>query len=124
MSRWLVPSLAKPIRKLKEERERRSVVIKEFKFRLFAEFDQDRDIWLRAVRTIAELDCLLSLAKSSIAIGEPSCRPIFIDNEEDGASFEFEELRHPALCLKNEDFIPNNVRLGGGAGRVALLTGQ
>lgn len=71
---------------------------------------------------MAELDCLFSLAKASVAIGEPSCRPEFV--ESDSAFIDFEELRHPALCLKSEDFIPNNVKLGGGeVGRIALLTG-
>ena len=100
------------------------MAIKNFKFRLFAEFDNDRDVWLRAIRTFAELDCLFSLAKSSLAIGEPACRPTFIETDNECASIDFEELRHPALCLKSENFIPNDVKLGGGVGRVALLTGK
>ncbi|THH03935.1 hypothetical protein EW145_g5888 [Phellinidium pouzarii] len=78
-SRWHVPELAQSIRLLKEAREKRSSAIKDFRFRLFAEFDKDRDVWLRAVRTFAELDCLFSLAKSSAAIGEPACRPEFVE---------------------------------------------
>ena len=97
------------------------MAIKNFKFRLFAEFDNDRDVWLRAIRVMAELDCLFSLAKSSTALGEPSCRPEFVKSNE--AFADFEELRHPALCLKDEDFIPNDVKLGGDVGKVILLTG-
>lgn len=107
------------------------MAMRDFKVRVFAEFDRDRDVWLRAVRTVAELDCLISLAKSSEALGEPACRPEFIDVEEDqskgesvGASLEFEELRHPAMCMRADNFIPNDVRLGGGVARVALLTGM
>ncbi len=122
-SRWNVPGLSGTIRKLKEARETRSGVIKDFRFRLFAEFDHDRDIWLRAVRALAELDCLFSLAKSSSAIGEPACRPEFVESD-NGAFIDFEELRHPALCLHAESFIPNDVKLGGTVGRVALLTGN
>ena len=96
---------------------------RDFKVRVFAEFDRDRDVWLRAIRTVAELDCLLSLAKSSEALGEPVCRPEFVEGD-GGAMLEFEELRHPALCLRSEDFIPNDVKLGGGVARVALLTGK
>jgi DNA mismatch repair protein MSH6 len=55
----------------------------------------DRALWLRAIRVFAELDCLFSLAKSSIAIGEPSCRSEFV--ESDSALLDFTELRHPAL---------------------------
>ncbi|EPS94078.1 hypothetical protein FOMPIDRAFT_1170017 [Fomitopsis schrenkii] len=122
--RWVVPSLLPTIRKLKEARENRNTAIKEFKSRLFAEFDADRSVWLRAVRVLAELDCLFSLAKASTALGEPSCRPELVEG--DSAWIDFEELRHPALCagtgLKG-DFIPNDVKLGGAVGRIALLTG-
>lgn len=121
-SRWLVPSLVPTIRKLKEARENRSTIIKEFKNRVFAEFDADRAVWLRAIRVLAELDCLFSLANSSTALGEPACRPEFIEG--DAASLEFEELRHPALTVRTSSFIPNDVKLGSGGRRVALLTGE
>lgn len=120
VKRWSVPQLAQPIRQLKEARENRNTAVKTFKYRLFAEFDADRAVWLRAVRVMAELDCLFSLAKSSVAIGEPACRPEFVEG--DSAFVNFKELRHPALDIKG-DFIPNDVRLGGDVGRIALLTG-
>ncbi|KAH9003357.1 DNA mismatch repair protein Msh6 [Lactarius hatsudake] len=121
-SRWTVPALGSTIRQLKEARERRSASIKDFKFRLFAEFDKDRSVWLRAIRVMAELDCLFSLAKSSNAFGEPACRPQLVEG--DMAWIEFEELRHPAMALRTKsDFIPNNVKLGGTVGRISLLTG-
>lgn len=121
MTRWVVPSLQGTIRRLKEARENRTTAIKTYKFRLFDEFDTDRGVWLRAVRVLAELDCLFSLAKSSSALGEPSCRPEFVEG--DASLVDFEELRHPALCVRN-DFIPNDVKLGGDVGRIALLTGE
>lgn len=86
--------------------------MRDFKLRVFAEFDTDRDVWLRAVKVTAEMDCLLSLAKASEALGSPSCRPEFI--EDAGHAFvEFENLRHPALELNmKKDFIANSVKLG------------
>ncbi|KAF5351341.1 hypothetical protein D9758_008002 [Tetrapyrgos nigripes] len=122
-SRWLVSSLQKSVRSLKEARENRNTAIKEFKYRLFAEFDADRSVWLRATRVFAELDCLLSLAKSSAAIGEPACRPEFVEG--DSAWMDFRDLRHPTLAMSTrlQDFIPNNVKLGGDVGKIALLTG-
>ncbi|KAF8504398.1 DNA mismatch repair protein Msh6 [Russula emetica] len=121
-SRWTIPALSGTIRQLKEARERRSASIKDFKFRLFAEFDKDRSVWLRAIRVMAELDCLLSLARSSNALGEPACRPQLVEG--DTAWVDFEELRHPAMALRTKsDFIPNDVKLGGKVGRIALLTG-
>jgi DNA mismatch repair protein MSH6 len=119
-ARWSVPELASTIRNLKEARETRNGVIKDFRLRLYAEFDADRDVWLRAIRVIAELDCLFSLAKSSTALGQPTCRPEFVESET-GAFVDFEELRHPALCLK-DGFIPNDVKMGGEVGKIVLLT--
>ena len=78
---------------------------------------------MHAIRVFADLDCLFSLAKSSSALGEPICRPEFVGG--DAAWVDFEDLRHLALCVRPglKDFIPNDVKLGGDVGRIALLTG-
>ncbi|KAJ6547168.1 DNA mismatch repair protein msh6 [Mycena capillaripes] len=122
-TRWLVGSLQPTVRALKEARENRNTAIKAFRLRLFAEFDTDRSIWLRAIRVFAELDCLFSLAKASNAIGEPSCRPVLVEGN--AAWVDFKELRHPTLCMNAnlKSFIPNDIKLGGEASNVALLTG-
>jgi len=119
-NRYVVPSLQKRVRQLKEARENRTTAIKGFKFRVYEEFDVDRVLWLRAIRVFAELDCLFSLAKASVALGEPSCRPEFVEGE---GVLDFKELRHPMLAMKATTFIPNNVQLGGDVGKVVLLTG-
>jgi DNA mismatch repair protein MSH6 len=116
----MVPEFHNLIRSLKEARERRTAATKEFTRRLYAEFDADRSTWLNAIKVMAELDCLFSLAKASSALGEPSCRPVF--EESDEAFVDFVDLRHPALCLR-DDFIPNNVKLGRDVGKIVLLTG-
>ena len=119
-----MPELAANIRSLKESRELRNTAIKNVRSRVYAEFDTDRSVYLRAIRVLSELDCLFSLARSSVALGEPSCRPEFIDS--DSAFVDFEELRHPALSVSagfRGDFIPNDVKLGGDVARIALLTG-
>ncbi|KAF9051391.1 muts domain V-domain-containing protein [Panaeolus papilionaceus] len=122
-TRYVVGALQKRIRQLKEAQENRNTAIKTFKFRVYAQFDTDRSLWLRAVRVFAELDCLFSLAKSSLAIGEPACRPTFVDGDE--SVVDFTELRHPTLCLSTRlsSFIPNDVKLGGDSGKILLLTG-
>lgn len=68
---------------------------------------------------------MFSLAKSSTIIGSPSCRPEFVENAHGSAFIDFEELRHPILCLNAnlKNFIANDVKLGGDVGKVALLTG-
>ncbi|KAG9034241.1 DNA mismatch repair protein msh6 [Tulasnella sp. JGI-2019a] len=120
VNRWNVPELAGMIRSYKEAQENRNAAIRNFKAKLYADFDADRDVWLRAVRVMAELDCLFSLSKASVAIGEPSCRPEFIESDE--AFIDFTALRHPALCVR-DDFIPNDVKMGKSAQGIMLLTG-
>ncbi|KAG8888505.1 DNA mismatch repair protein msh6 [Tulasnella sp. 332] len=120
VNRWNVPELAGMIRSYKEAQENKNAAIRNFKSKVYADFDTDREMWLRLVRTMAELDCLFSLSKASIAIGEPSCRPEFVESDE--AFVDFTALRHPALCLR-DDFIPNDVKMGKSAQGIMLLTG-
>ena len=86
---------------------------------LYAAFDERYKDWLRVIRTVAELDCLLSLSKASASLGEPACRPEIV--EADTAFVDFTELRHP--CALVDNFIPNDLALGGDAKNVILLTG-
>ena len=126
-ARYMIPEFATLIRKLKESRESTKAVIKAFTSRLYAAFDADRDVWLRTVRVTAELDCLISLSKASVAIGTPSCRPEFVESEE--AFVDFTEMRHPGIAMAlgargGGDFIANDVKMGGPeTPRIMLLTG-
>jgi DNA mismatch repair protein MSH6 len=100
-------------------------VLQDFLKRLFLEFDSQRSNWLRAVKTISEIDCLCSLACASNEMDEPKCRPEFVEEEggDEGEAFiDFTDLRHPAMAL-TRDFIPNDVQMGGGKARTVLLTG-
>jgi DNA mismatch repair protein MSH6 len=124
--RYNIPEFTTQIRKLKEARENLKACIKNFTGRLFAAFDEHRKVWLRTVRITAELDCLVSLKKGSEAIGTPSCRPEFVQRDE--AFVDFEELRHPGIAMAlgqrgGNDFIANDVRMGGDCERIMLLTG-
>lgn len=105
---------------MQEARETQSTAKKNFFRKLLAEFDRDRTVWLSMVRVVAELDCLVSLAKASHDMDEPKCRPEFVDSEQ--AFVDFGDLRHPSMCLQR-DFIANDVQLGGDVPRTTLLTG-
>ncbi|KAH8829749.1 muts domain V-domain-containing protein [Flagelloscypha sp. PMI_526] len=121
-ARYSVPSLQSTVRKLKEARETHNGLIKTFKFKVYEEFDRDKATWLRAIRVLAELDCLYSLAMASSVLPEPKCRPEFVESET--GLIDFEDLKHPTLALTStKDFIPNTVQLGGEFGKIALLTG-
>ena len=121
VKRYYFPELRSLIRKLQEAQELHSQIVKEVAGRFYARFDEHYATWLAAVRIISQLDCLISLAKASSALGQPSCRPVFVDDER--SVLEFEELRHPCLLSSVGDFIPNDVMLGGQRANIDLLTG-
>ncbi|EEH18065.2 hypothetical protein PABG_00628 [Paracoccidioides brasiliensis Pb03] len=119
--RFYFPELRSLIRQLQEAQETHSQIVKEVAGRFYARFDENYSTWLAAVKVVAQLDCLISLAKASSALGYPSCRPVFVDEER--SILEFQELRHPCMLPNVGDFIPNDVKLGGKAPNINLLTG-
>ncbi|KAI9700930.1 MAG: DNA mismatch repair protein msh6 [Bogoriella megaspora] len=121
VKRYYSPELRKLVRNLQEAQETHGQISKEVAGRFFARFDEDYTIWLAAVKVVAQLDCLISLAKASASLGEPSCRPTFVDS--DRSVLSFEELRHPCMLTSVTDFIPNDVSLGGETPNINLLTG-
>jgi len=121
VKRYYFQELRKQVRELQEAQETHSKIVKEVAGRFYARFDEDYEIWLAAVKIIAQLDCLISLAKASSSLGQPACRPQFVDDER--SVVELKELRHPCLLDKVDDFIPNDIVLGGDIANLTLLTG-
>ncbi|PWY86004.1 DNA mismatch repair protein Msh6 [Aspergillus heteromorphus CBS 117.55] len=121
VKRYYFKELRTLIRQLQEAQETHSQIVKEVAGRFYARFDENYAIWLAAVRIVSQLDCLISLAKASSSLGQPSCRPEFVDSER--SVLEFEELRHPCLVSSVGDFIPNDIQLGGSRPNIDLLTG-
>lgn len=121
VKRYYFEELKDLVRDLQEAQETHGQVVKQVAGRFFARFDEDYETWLAAIKVIAQLDCLISLAAASAALGEPSCRPTFIEG--DRSVVEFEELRHPCILPNVTDFIPNDVKLGGDVANINLLTG-
>lgn len=118
------PTLRTLVQTLKEARETRLAALRAFSLRLFDAFTQQADVFRHDVALVAQIDCLLSLAKASQAMGQPVCRPAIADGPQ--ASFEFETLRHPCLAeLARGEFIPNNIALGrdGRHEELMILTG-
>ncbi|KAF2765679.1 DNA mismatch repair protein Msh6 [Teratosphaeria nubilosa] len=122
VKRWYSPELEGLVRDLQEARELHGQVVKAMAGRYFERFDQDYTIWLAAVKVVAQLDCLISLAKASTALGSPSCRPEFIEDDSARSVLEFQELRHPCIETTTH-FIPNDISLGGSQASITLLTG-
>ena len=120
--RWYSPELIVLVQQMKEAQETHGQVVKALNGRFYARFDEDYTVWLAAAKIIAQLDCLIALAKASTALGSPSCRPIFIEEESSRGVLDFQELRHP--CIETTtNFIPNDIVLGGSEPSIALLTG-
>ncbi len=121
VKRFYSPELRGLVRKYQEALETHTQIVKEVAGRFFAKFDKDYETWLVAVKIIAHLDCLISLARASSALGEPACRPKFVEGER--SIMEFGDLRHPCMLGNVTDFIPNDVKLGGDTANINLLTG-
>ena len=121
VKRYYSPELRKLVRALQEAQETHGQIVREVAGRFYARFDEDYATWLAAIKIIAQLDCLISLARASASLGEPSCRPVFV--KDNRTVIEFEELRHPCMLTSVTDFIPNDIKLGGNAPNIDLLTG-
>ncbi|GAA5943171.1 uncharacterized protein JCM15063_005224 [Sporobolomyces koalae] len=122
VNRYYSPEVSRLVASLKEARERKGMIVNDFQFKLYGKFDDHYTTWMSIVRIVAQLDCLVSLSKSSAALGEPCVRPEIVRSDQ--ATLEFEDLRHP--CVLNSastDFISNDVAIGGGAQNIMLLTG-
>ena len=120
--RYYFPELKGLIRTLQEAQETHSQIVKEVTGRFYARFDENYQIWLAAVQIIAQLDSLISLAKASTSLGQPCCRPEFVDS--DRSLLDLVDLRHPCLLSNVDDFIPNDIALGGrNSASMTLLTG-
>ncbi|KAI5295946.1 DNA mismatch repair protein msh6 [Ascosphaera acerosa] len=123
VKRYYTPELRAMIRGLQEAQETHSQIVRDIRERIYREFDADYAQWLAAVKVVAQLDCLVGLAKASLLMGYPSCRPEFIDDDTARSTLEFTELRHPCMLPNAGDFIPNDIALGGARANINLLTG-
>ncbi|KAI2638422.1 DNA mismatch repair protein msh6 [Xylaria nigripes] len=121
VKRYYFKELTGLVRKLQEAEETQSQLLREVSLRFFKRFDVDYETWLQAIRIVSQLDCLVSLSRASSSLGEPRCRPVFVDEER--SAVEFTELRHPCMLNTVDDFIPNDVVLGGDSAKINLLTG-
>lgn len=121
VTRYYSPELRKLVRALQEAQETHGQIVRDVAGRFYARFDENYSTWLAAIKVVAQLDCLISLAKASTSLGEPSCRPSF--SESSRTVVDFNELRHPCMLNTVNDFIPNDIRLGGNTPSINLLTG-
>lgn len=111
--------------------DKKEIALKNILQGLVKKFCENYACWLCAVRTVAELDALISLSMASKSTVGATCKPVISTNfmfAETSSPFVLAEaLRHPILesCLHGgKSFVPNDVSLGGrGHPPFMLLTG-
>ncbi|ORX76754.1 DNA mismatch repair protein Msh6 [Anaeromyces robustus] len=118
VNRYYNSNLRNDIQRLNEAKELFNDAEGEVKLRIYQRFDIHYDKWLKVIKLVAEVDCLACLARCREVLGEPSCRPEFVNplnNEmEENSVLELTELRHPCVNVGvTQDFIPNDTYLGG-----------
>lgn len=86
--------------------------------RLFAKFDEHRDLWASAVRCLAHVDALLSLAEVSSQPG--FSRPTFYEGTTIASFIRLKNARHPCLAqtYQGGEYIPNDSALGATPGEL------
>ena len=121
VKRYYFKELDALIRALQEAEEIHSRATHGLTFRFYQRFRADLEAWLQSIHVVAQLDCLASLASLSSSLAEPRCRPVFVPDPDERSVVEFKELRYP--CVDVDDFIPNDIMLGGDEANINLLTG-
>lgn len=86
---------------------------------LFAKFDEHRELWASAVRCLAHLDAVLSLAEVSAQPG--FSRPQFYEGSSTPSFVRFKNARHPCLAqtYQGGEYIPNDATLGAAPAGIA-----
>lgn len=86
---------------------------------LFAKFDEHRELWASAVRCLAHLDAVLSLAEVSAQPG--FSRPQFHDGASTPSFIRLKNARHPCLAqtYQGGEYIPNDATLGAAPAGIA-----
>ncbi|KAK0642121.1 muts domain V-domain-containing protein [Cercophora newfieldiana] len=122
VKRYYFKELDALIRALQEAEEIHSQATYGLTSRFYQRFRADSEAWLQSIHVVAQLDCLASLASLSSSLAEPRCRPVFVPDPDERSVVEFKELRYPCVDV-DDDFIPNDIKLGGDEANINLLTG-
>lgn len=131
--RYYSPEVQKLARRMAEARETHKVLEDDLKNRLFRKFTAHYNtVWFPTIQAISNIDCIVSLARTSESLGFPACRPQLVEeidpktNEKLNGFLRFKELRHPCFNMgasAAKEFIPNDIALGKDAAQIGLLTG-
>lgn len=120
VKRFWSPEVKKLVRELMEQKETHKTVCENLIARMYGRFDVNYKTWVSVIKAVGNIDCLIALTKTSETMGYPSCRPQLVAKE--SGQLNFTDLRHPCFVGTN-DFIPNDINLGGENANFGLLTG-
>ena len=127
VKRFTTEDLSALVKDLEVAEEEQQAAVANILRALMLRFLEDFDALQEAAACVSELDCLMSLATHADMAEGPMCVPEICEVEGGEAQvFEARALRHPAAVVgRCGSFVPNDIRLGGGAGDPAftMLTG-
>lgn len=123
--RYYTREIKSLVRKHVEASEAFEIATKSVARDIVRQFDEHYDMWSEVIRTMAEVDALMGIARASRDSGcGPMCRPTILPNKHPYPVFDAEQLRHPILAAMSSSFVPNDVALGGEEHpQIAVLTG-
>eukprot|EP00898_Chlorokybus_atmophyticus_P000955 jgi/Chlat1/1860/Chrsp141S02178 len=127
--RFYTPELIELVAEFTQAQEQREAALKGIYQALVVKFCSHSASWTRLVQSMAELDCLGSLAQASALADGPMCRPIFLpppNDESNTGSYHVKDLRHPcaAALAVGCSYVPNDTSLAAnGQAPLILLTG-
>lgn len=119
--RYWTDYIAQRQRPLAEAQEDLALAENHILRKLLLRFDDNRTTWQRVIEKLSELDCLLCLARVSLADG--MSRPEIVDSPS-SPLLEIRGGKHPCLANRlGSRFVPNDVTLSEEQGSAILLTG-
>jgi len=82
---------------LKEAMETQSQIRAVVQRRIYAKFSESLHLWTAAIGTLADIDCLIGLARASqrLAGGGVVCSPEWVIADNETSILELKGMRHP-----------------------------
>ena len=123
--RFHTKEILENLEKLDEAEEKLKEISKKLNIEIFNQFYNYHKIINLFINSVAEIDCLITLAYISSIEQDKYSRPQFIDIS-DNNGYPYLELRnciHPCLIERTINFIDNDIILGENGNSLIVMTG-
>lgn len=124
VSRFRSPEIEKHFQRLQQLREQLQMDCHEAWIKVLESFSSHYHRHRQAVRSLATLDALVSLA--AVAKAQGYCRPTLSEKGSGGAMLKIVQGRHPVVCqiqTGDEQYVANDTNMEVDGERVMLVTG-